>query len=423
MEEERYGEMTMIQDLLDDKTMDFLRDRFGIIGESDIMRDIMLQLLKVAPTDLTVLITGETGTGKEVFAHAIHGLSERSTQPFISVNCGAIPETLLESELFGHERGAFTGAVEQRKGFFEVAHKGTIFLDEIGEMPIATQVKLLRILESGEFSRIGSSEVRKVNVRVITATNRDMEYEVRNGRFRQDLYFRLNSFQLRLPPLRKHRDDIPLLAEYYASRIAKKNRFSYRGFTDEALGYLTGLSWPGNVRELRNVIETVTTLEHGKQITESMLSQQIQDHGGNHGTIPSEQSIMLSSQGYNSATQLPQESDIVFRTLLEMKNELIEIKRAMAAIFEKTAQLEMQAQRAAEQSITEFPVISNHSLPFPDEYSSDTMFNLEEMEKQLIQSALTKYAGNRRMAAKVLGISERTLYRKITDYQLTDSSS
>lgn len=415
--------MTMIQDLLDDKTMDFLRDRFGIIGESDIMRDIMLQLLKVAPTDLTVLITGETGTGKEVFAHAMHGLSERATQPFISVNCGAIPETLLESELFGHERGAFTGAVEQRKGFFEVAHKGTIFLDEIGEMPIATQVKLLRILESGEFSRIGSSEVRKVNVRVITATNRDMEYEVRNGRFRQDLYFRLNSFQLRLPPLRKHSDDIPLLAEYYASRIAKKNRFSYRGFTEEAMTFLISLSWPGNIRELRNVIETVTTLEHGKQITESMLSQQIRDHGGNHGTIPSEHSIMISSQGYQSASQLPQESDIVFRTLLEMKNELIEIKRAMAAIFEKTAQLEMQAQRAAEQSITEFPVISSHALPFPDEYSPDTMFNLEEMEKQIIQTALTKYAGNRRMAAKVLGISERTLYRKITDYQLSDSAS
>jgi transcriptional regulator with GAF, ATPase, and Fis domain len=181
----------MMYDILDDKTMDFLRDRFGIIGESELMRDVILKLLKVAPTDLTVLITGETGTGKEVFAHALHGLSERNSQAFVSVNCGAIPETLLESELFGHEKGAFTGAVEQRKGFFEVAHKGTIFLDEIGEMPIATQVKLLRILESGEFSRIGSSEVRKVNVRVIAATNRDLNYEVRNGRFRQDLYFRL----------------------------------------------------------------------------------------------------------------------------------------------------------------------------------------------------------------------------------------
>ncbi|NBO69567.1 sigma-54-dependent Fis family transcriptional regulator [bacterium] len=420
MEEKWHGEIRMVHDVLDDKTMDFLRDRFGIIGESDIMRDIMLQLLKVSPTNLTVLITGETGTGKEVFAHAMHGLSERSTQPFISVNCGAIPETLLESELFGHEKGAFTGAVEQRKGFFEVAHKGTIFLDEIGEMPIATQVKLLRILESGEFSRIGSSEIRKVNVRVITATNRDLEYEVRNGRFRQDLYFRLNSFQLRLPSLRKHPEDIPVLAEYYASRIAKKNKFSYKGFTDDAFEYLTSLSWPGNIRELRNVVETVSTLDHGKQITQSMLSQQIQDHGGNQGTIPTDQAIVVSTHGYQRNSQLPQESDIVFRTLLEMKNELIEIKRAMAAIFEKTAQLEMQAQRAAEQSITEFPVITNHSLPFPDEYSSDAQFNLEEMEKQLIQSALTKYAGNRRMAAKILGISERTLYRKITDYQLSE---
>ncbi len=409
----------MMYDILDDKTMNFLRDRFGIIGESDLMREVIIKLLKVAPTDLTVLITGETGTGKEVFAHALHGLSDRNSQPFVSVNCGAIPETLLESELFGHEKGAFTGAVEQRKGFFEVAHKGTIFLDEIGEMPIATQVKLLRILESGEFSRIGSSEVRKVQVRVIAATNRDLNYEVRNGRFRQDLFFRLNSFQLHLPSLRKHKEDIPLLAEFYASRIAKKNRVSYKGYTDEALDYLESLSWPGNIRELRNVIETVSTLEHGRMIDQNMIVKQMGEQDGMHSHIPHDQAIMLTSQMQQA--QFPQETDIVFRTLLEMKNDLIEIKRALGAIFEKTAQLEMQAQRAAEQSITEFPVITNTALPYPDEFSQDAQFNLEEMEKQLIRSALIKYAGNRRMAAKVLGISERTLYRKITDYQLTDS--
>jgi len=409
----------MMYDILDDKTMNFLRDRFGIIGESDLMREVIIKLLKVAPTDLTVLITGETGTGKEVFAHALHGLSDRNSQPFVSVNCGAIPETLLESELFGHEKGAFTGAVEQRKGFFEVAHKGTIFLDEIGEMPIATQVKLLRILESGEFSRIGSSEVRKVQVRVIAATNRDLNYEVRNGRFRQDLFFRLNSFQLHLPSLRKHKEDIPLLAEFYASRIAKKNRVSYKGYTDEALDYLESLSWPGNIRELRNVIETVSTLEHGRMIDRNMIVKQMGEQDGMHSHIPHDQAIMLTSQMQQA--QFPQETDIVFRTLLEMKNDLIEIKRALGAIFEKTAQLEMQAQRAAEQSITEFPVITNTALPYPDEFSQDAQFNLEEMEKQLIRSALIKYAGNRRMAAKVLGISERTLYRKITDYQLTDS--
>lgn len=410
----------MMYDILDDKTMDFLRDRFGIIGESELMREVILKLMKVAPTDLTVLITGETGTGKEIFAHALHGLSERNSQAFVSVNCGAIPETLLESELFGHEKGAFTGAVEQRKGFFEVAHKGTILLDEIGEMPIATQVKLLRILESGEFSRIGSSEVRKVNVRVLAATNRDLNYEIRNGRFRQDLYFRLNSFQLHLPSLRKHKEDIPLLAEYYASRIAKKNRISYKGYTDEGLEFLSSHSWPGNIRELRNVIETVSTLEHGRIIDRIMLQKQIGEQNSIHAPIPDEHAIMLSSHVQQS--HFPQESDIVFRTLLEMKNELIEIKRALAAIFEKTAQLEMQAQRAAEQSITEYPVITNSALPYQDEFSQDVHFNLEEMEKQLIQSALTKYAGNRRMAAKVLGISERTLYRKITDFELPESS-
>ena len=411
--------MTM-HDSIDDTTLAFLRDRFGIIGDSETMREVLVKLLKVAPTNLSVLITGETGTGKEVFAHAIHGLSERMSQPFVSVNCGAIPETLLESELFGHERGAFTGAVEQRKGFFEVAHKGTIFLDEIGEMPIATQVKLLRVLESGEFSRIGSSDIRKVNVRIIAATNRDLQYEVKHGRFRQDLFFRLHSYHLQLPPLRKHKEDIVPLAEYYASTIAKKNKIPYKGFTDDALSYLESLSWPGNIRELRNVIETVTTLEHGRLIDISLLESHMNEYQEHTSTIPYEQSLIVSTQAYQS--QFPQESDIVFRTLLEMKNELLEIKRALAAIFEKTAQLEMQAQRAAEQPISEYPVLPNHLLPFPNEQSNDEQFNLEEMEKHFIQSALTKYAGNRRMAAKVLGISERTLYRKITDYQLFDSN-
>jgi DNA-binding NtrC family response regulator len=224
---------------------------------------------------------------------------------------------------------------------------------------------------------------------------------------------------LHLPSLRKHKEDIPLLAEFYASRIAKKNRVSYKGYTDEALDYLESLSWPGNIRELRNVIETVSTLEHGRMIDRNMIVKQMGEQDGMHSHIPHDQAIMLTSQMQQA--QFPQETDIVFRTLLEMKNDLIEIKRALGAIFEKTAQLEMQAQRAAEQSITEFPVITNTALPYPDEFSQDAQFNLEEMEKQLIRSALIKYAGNRRMAAKVLGISERTLYRKITDYQLTDS--
>ena len=215
----------------------------------------MTRLLQVAPTDLTVLVTGETGTGKEVFAHAVHELSTRKKAPFVSVNCGAIPETLLESELFGAEKGAFTGSVEQRKGFFETANRGTIFLDEIGEMPIATQVKLLRILESGEYSRLGSSDMLKVDVRVVAATNRDLAYEVRQGRFRQDLYFRLNSVNIHLPPLRQHPEDIELLAEHFALRAAEKNDLVYGGVDPLALNLLNQRPWPGNVRELKAFVE------------------------------------------------------------------------------------------------------------------------------------------------------------------------
>ncbi|MFM8438114.1 MAG: sigma-54 interaction domain-containing protein, partial [Candidatus Kapaibacterium sp.] len=244
-----------------------LQNRYGIIGSSDGMMEAKEELAQVAPTDLTVLITGETGTGKEVFAHALHGLSDRKKSPFVSVNCGAIPETLLESELFGHEKGAFTGATEQRKGFFEVADRGTIFLDEIGEMPFGTQVKLLRVLESGEFTRLGSTAVQKVDVRVVGATNRDLEYEVRRGNFRQDLFFRLNTVQIHLPPLRRHPEDVPELAAYFAAKVCERQHLEFRGFDDDAMRLLQHHPWRGNVRELRNLIETVVTIGQGARVT------------------------------------------------------------------------------------------------------------------------------------------------------------
>ncbi len=252
-----------------------VKKRFGIIGNSNQINAAVGMLIQAAPTDLTVLITGETGTGKEVFANALHGLSHRKNFPFVSVNCGAIPETLLESELFGSERGAFTGSVEQRIGFFETANKGTLFLDEIGEMPISTQVKLLRVLESGQFSRLGSSTVNKVDVRVLAATNRDLEVFVEQGKFRRDLFFRLNSVHIRLPQLRDHSQDIPQLVDHFGKKISAKNGVTFSGFTRDAMNMLMVLPWPGNVRELKNLTETIITLEKGVAITPEVLKKYI----------------------------------------------------------------------------------------------------------------------------------------------------
>ncbi|MBI3259471.1 MAG: sigma-54-dependent Fis family transcriptional regulator [Ignavibacteriae bacterium] len=396
----------------DQNILHLLQLRYGIVASSAVMIAPIQRLVQVAPTDLTTLITGETGTGKEVFAHAIHGLSKRRKHPFVSVNCGAIPETLLESELFGHEKGAFTGAIEQRKGFFESADKGTILLDEIGEMPISTQVKLLRVLESGEFTRVGSPEMKHVDVRVIAATNRDLLYEVRQGNFREDLFFRLNSVQIVLPPLRKHPEDIGLLVEYFASKVCTKNDIEFEGISDEALIILENMPWRGNVRELRNFVETLVTLENGQYITPELLRKYIPP------ALPS-----YEEETYNSKRAIihvaepirreeHNESDIVMRSLLEVRNEIADIKRGISAIIDQIVELRSEK--------FEVPVIVSKSLEKTDKVLSEDEYNLEEMERKLIVSALTRYEGNRRLAAKTLGISERTLYRKLIDYKLTE---
>ena len=301
--------------------------RFGLIGESEGMVQAMARLLQVAPTDLSVLITGETGTGKEVFAHAVHELSLRKKFQFVSVNCGAIPETLLESELFGAEKGAFTGSIEQRKGFFETAHRGTIFLDEIGEMPIGTQVKLLRILESGEYSRLGSSDVHKVDVRLVAATNRDLAYEVRQGNFRQDLFFRLNSVNIHLPPLRQHPEDVPLLVEHFGRRVAEKNGASFEGIDVAVEETLRSQPWPGNVRELRNLVETIVTLEQGARITQEILERYLPVASQNeHLGAPSTALVRLSD-----AQRASNEVDIqmMYRALLQLSVDVAEIKTVL----------------------------------------------------------------------------------------------
>lgn len=380
-----------------------LQLRYGIIGDSPEIQKAIETLEMVAPTDLTVLVTGETGTGKEVFANAIHSLSNRRKFPFISVNCGAIPETLLESELFGSEKGAYTGAVETRKGFFETADKGTIFLDEIGEMPIGTQVKLLRVLETGQFSRLGSPEIRKVDVRVIAATNRNLEDEVAKGNFRQDLFFRLNAVQIELPPLREHVQDIPLLVEYFAERVAEKYKFKFEGISYEAITILKSLPWPGNIRQLKNLIETIVTLEKGAFISREILLKYIPPALPEHkrSEIPKTNSIVAVSK------ELPDnETSILLKSILEIKSDIADIKHFLGRIasnfdllFEDIHSLKQSINGQNENPQTEIPIKP-----------------LELVEKEMIIAALSKFSNNRRMAARALGISERTLYRKLIEY-------
>ncbi len=381
-----------------------LEKRFGIVGDSLPMVQAMSRLVQVAPTDLTVLITGETGTGKEVFAQALHALSSRKRYPFVGVNCGAIPETLLESELFGAEKGAYTGADEKRKGFFEAADKGTIFLDEIGEMPIGTQVKLLRILENGEFSRLGSSSVQRVDVRVIAATNRDLLYEVKQGRFRQDLYFRLNSVHIVLPPLRQHPTDIPLLVDYFANKVAAKNQFEYHGIDENALALLEAQPWHGNIRELRNVIETVVTLERGARITTAMLSPFFSHEPV---TEPNPHALIRLSDAYPPFD--PTENNMLYRSVIQLAAEVNEMKSVLRNLLSMKAENTQSSNGSTSQNSdadSTISVIDNAEL------------NLEKIERTAIAMALRKTHGRRKEAAQLLGISERTLYRKIDEYEL-----
>lgn len=382
-----------------------IQHRYEIVGRSPLVLAAVDKVIQVAPTDLTVLITGESGTGKEVFAKAIHGLSTRRLQPLVSVNCGAIPATLLEAELFGHEKGAFTGAVEQRKGFFEAAHRGTIFLDEIGEMPLDTQVKLLRVLESGEFSRIGSPEVRRVDVRVIAATNRSPEEEMRRGTFRSDLYFRLNTVRITLPPLHRHPEDIPLLVEYFGRRAAAKLGIDYEGVSSEAMRLLINLPWPGNVRELKNMIETLVTLERGRLITPEILRPYIP--------------LALKAPEYDvglgeySLVHLPRSTtepglNDLYAMLLDIRRDVDFIKNILAG----QARPSLPAPAQPEEPSGEKPDIDGVAV---------NNLRLDVMEQQLILAALKLHNGNRRRAAADLGISERTLYRKLKDYHLLDS--
>ncbi len=368
-------------------TREEFQDEHGIVGSSPEIVEIVDVIRQVAPADITVLVTGESGVGKEIIARAIHGASNRSKKPLVTVNCGAIPEGLIESELFGHEKGSFTSAVDTRRGYFEIADGSTIFLDEIGETPLATQVKLLRVLENGEYTRVGSSVPRTTDVRVIAATNKNLEFEVQQRRFRPDLYFRLRSVNLWIPPLRDRRGDIPMLIEHFVREFSERNSIRFEGFTEEALQALAEYHWPGNVRELRNVVESMIVLENGKQIgAEHVRKQLFGIDGRGSRNLP-----VVANKTIEQA-----ERELIYRALLDLKADILELRDLVA----------QQSRHPGE------------PVPQTDQANGDGTVSLDQMERQMIQRALDRHEGTRRLAARELNISERTLYRKIKEYGL-----
>ncbi len=361
----------------------------GIVGDSIELLEIRETIRQVAPTDITVLITGESGVGKEVVARALHALSHRSAQPLVTVNCGAIPEGIIESELFGHEKGSFTSAVDTRKGYFEIADGGTILLDEIGEMPMATQVKLLRVLESGEFMRVGASTPRHSDVRVIAATNKDLAFEVQQKKFRSDLYFRLRSVNIWIPPLRQRRTDIPILVDHFAQELTEKNGIRFEGFSSDAIQALMNYNWPGNVRELRNVLESMLVLENGRRLNGPDVHKYLQGDAAAEGDrhLP-----MVTSKTVEQA-----ERELIYRALLDLKSDMLELK---------------------EHVLGEGSVVGRRESVTGGKNEGNGSMSIQDMEKELIIEALDRNKGNRRLAARDLRISERTLYRKIKEYNL-----
>jgi transcriptional regulator with PAS, ATPase and Fis domain len=402
-----------------------IKQRFGIIGNSPLLtRDIDIAR-QVAPTDLSVLITGESGTGKEVFPQIIHQFSARKHGPYIAVNCGAIPEGTIDSELFGHEKGSFTGAHESRKGYFEVANGGTIFLDEVADLPLSTQVRLLRVLETGEFIRVGSSKVQKTNVRVIAATNIDVMKSIQDGKFREDLYYRLNTVPIVMPPLRDRSEDVPLLFRKFALDFAERYRMPAITLEPDALQMLQKYEWPGNIRQLKNVTEQISVIEHLRQIDVNTLKRYLPDY------VDVKLPAIYKGE---DARSFASEREILYKVLFDMKNDMNDLKKLVLEmlkkghtdedIMENNAQL-IQKLYSASEPIVKRPAPRNMDLgnEMPQviqdtEEIVEESLSLEGKEIELIRKALEKYHGKRKDAARELGISERTLYRKIKEHDL-----
>ncbi len=411
-----------------------IKQRFEIIGNSPLLNYALQTATKVAPTDITVLINGESGVGKEAFSKVIHSLSSRKHGPFIAVNCGAIPEGTIDSELFGHEKGSFTGALDTRKGYFETVSGGTIFLDEVGELPLETQSRLLRILESGEFIKVGSSKTQKTDVRVIAATNRDLLDYSSQGKFREDLYYRLSTVPIRVPPLRERKEDINLLFRKFSADFSEKYKSKPVILDAEAQNILSAYRWPGNIRQLKNIAEQLSVLDEDKNVNAFELTQ----------VLPADRPRLPALLGNTADANHMSERDIFYKVLFELRKDLSDLKGVvfemmqngkssmsaedfglkqnenMNSIFSpgmyqnssnQTNNLNPNHQGFSKPNIIDIPVIQN---PEPESLS------IEHKEIELIKKALDKYRGRRKKAANELGISERTLYRKIKQYDLED---
>lgn len=409
-------------------TIQEIKNRFGIIGNSPALDRAIDIAMQVAPTDLTVLITGESGTGKEVFPQIIHNLSARKHHgQYIAVNCGAIPEGTIDSELFGHEKGSFTGAHEARKGYFEVANGGTIFLDEVAEMPLATQARLLRILESGEYIKVGSSKVLKTDVRVIAATNVNIQQAIEKGKFREDLYYRLNTVPITVPPLRDRKQDIHLLFRKFASDFSAKYRMPTIKLDAEAEQLLTNYYFQGNVRQLKNITEQISVIEKQRDITGNIMRSYLPQH--QQSQLP-----MVVSNG-SQGQQDFSERDLLYKVLFDMKKDLTDLKKIVVDLIENDNQLNQDFHPENESLIkklyqevgapeTAIQLGYNTTVPPMKQQEQipvvvvEENLSLHEIEEDMIKKALTKHKGKRKNAAKELGISERTLYRKINEYNI-----
>jgi DNA-binding NtrC family response regulator len=405
-----------------------LREFTGIVGDTDVMEEVLERVVQIAPVDSTVLIQGESGTGKELVARGIHALSPRRHRPFIAINVAALPETLLESELFGHEKGAFTGASSLRKGLFELANAGTIFLDEIGEMPLSTQTKLLRVLEEREFRRVGGEESLRVDVRVITATNRNLREQVELGEFRRDLYHRLNILRIEVPPLRERQPDIPRLIEGFVHEFSRAHDRPFPGIDPAAMEILVDYAWPGNVRELRNLVESMVVLSPGRRVMPDDLPTEVRARG-RASRLP-----VLVRQPAREPTAPPgppAELEFILRSIFDLKMDVEDLRREMENFRERQREVPLPVYGSGLGTLAPGPPLlafdPRHEPAQPPEEQEareegTVVFRpgmtMEELEREAIQSALRRVNGNRRRAAESLGIGERTLYRKIKEYGL-----
>jgi transcriptional regulator with PAS, ATPase and Fis domain len=402
-----------------------IKQRFGIIGSSFELERAINIAMQVAPTDLSVLVTGESGSGKEVFPQIIHQLSLRKHGQYIAVNCGAIPEGTIDSELFGHEKGSFTGAIDSRKGYFEVVNGGTIFLDEIAELPLPTQARLLRVLETGEFIKVGSSKVLKTDVRIIAATNVNIPEAIQRGKFREDLFYRLNTVPIRIPSLRQRKEDIVLLFRKFASDCATKYRMPAIKLDDEAQNILMNYYFPGNIRQLKNIAEQISVIETSREITSDILINYLPKYNQNAGIT----ALVKTSE---NDKEFP-ERELLYKILFEMKKDLTDVKKLVVDIIKGTAlntSENIPVLNRLFEELNDVELENGVKVSQPLKFSQGSVsinerpieveesLSLEEREKSLIKKALEKHRGKRKNAAKELGISERTLYRKINEYNI-----